>query len=145
MYDLISTYFSLIGGIDPSKSLSVTLDVGTNNENLLNDNLYVVRASPNFLLIHCSWCTKGWPQRRIQGEAYDKFVDRYVCHHKDRPFIQFHVHFRFVQLVRKYYPHCLLHFEDFGVTNAHRILDRYHDTHAVFNDDMLVPRSSPGY
>ncbi|KAH9486018.1 putative NAD-dependent malic enzyme 2 [Psilocybe cubensis] len=92
---------SLIGGIDPSKSLSVTLDVGTNNEDLLNDPLYV-----------------GWPERRIRGEDYDRFVDK------------------FVQLVRKYHPHCLLHFEDFGVTNAHRILDRYRDTHAVFNDDI---------
>jgi len=33
---------SLIGGIDPAKALSVTLDVGTNNEVLLKDNLYVV-------------------------------------------------------------------------------------------------------
>ncbi len=32
----------LIGGIDPSRALAVTLDVGTNNEELLDDNLYVV-------------------------------------------------------------------------------------------------------
>ncbi len=32
----------LIGGIDPSRVLAVTLDVGTNNEDLLNDKLYVV-------------------------------------------------------------------------------------------------------
>lgn len=43
---------------------------------------------------------------------------------------------RFVQLVRKYYPHCLLHFEDFGVTNAYRLLERYREQHAVFNDDV---------
>ena len=43
---------------------------------------------------------------------------------------------RFIQLVRKYYPHSLLHFEDFGVTNANRLLHKYRDTHAVFNDDM---------
>jgi len=30
----------------------------------------------------------------------------------------------------------LLHFEDFGVTNAQKILDKYHDTHAIFNDDV---------
>ncbi|TRM70545.1 hypothetical protein BD626DRAFT_477809 [Schizophyllum amplum] len=92
---------SLIGGIDPSKCLAVTLDVGTNNPDLLNDKLYV-----------------GWPQKRVRGQEYDDFIDK------------------FVQLVRKYRPHCLLHFEDFGVTNAQRLLRRYRDTHAVFNDDI---------
>lgn len=32
----------LLAGMDPSKTLSVTLDVGTDNEDLLNDPLYVV-------------------------------------------------------------------------------------------------------
>lgn len=36
--------FSLVGGIDPSKTLPVTLDVGTNNEELLKDDLYVVSS-----------------------------------------------------------------------------------------------------
>ena len=43
---------------------------------------------------------------------------------------------RFVQLVRKHHPHSLLHFEDFGVNNAQRLLDMYRDKHAVFNDDV---------
>ncbi|KAK0207634.1 hypothetical protein IW262DRAFT_1281832 [Armillaria fumosa] len=93
--------YTLIGGIDPSRVLAVTLDVGTNNEDLLNDKLYV-----------------GWPNKRIRGKQYDQFIDK------------------FIQLVRKYLPHCLVHFEDFGVTNAHRILERYRDTHPVFNDDI---------
>ncbi|KAJ3766528.1 hypothetical protein FB446DRAFT_824907 [Lentinula raphanica] len=42
----------------------------------------------------------------------------------------------FVQLVRKHFPHSLLHFEDYGATNAQRLLKRYRDTHAVFNDDI---------
>lgn len=34
--------YRLIGGLDPARSLSVMLDVGTDNEKLLNDELYVV-------------------------------------------------------------------------------------------------------
>lgn len=41
--------------------------------------------------------------------------------------------------MRKHYPHSLLHFEDFGVYNAKRLLDLYRDQHAVFNDDVSVP------
>ncbi|KAJ7269373.1 hypothetical protein B0H12DRAFT_1095472 [Mycena haematopus] len=96
-----SVIYSLIGGIDPSQTLSVVLDVGTDNKDLLEDHLYV-----------------GWPHARVRGEEYDKFVDK------------------FVQLVRKYFPHSLLHFEDFGVTNAQRLLKLYRDSHAVFNDDI---------
>ena len=33
----------LIGGLNPARSLSVMLDVGTDNEQLLDDQLYVVR------------------------------------------------------------------------------------------------------
>ncbi|KIY65940.1 hypothetical protein CYLTODRAFT_399575 [Cylindrobasidium torrendii FP15055 ss-10] len=96
-----SAIYTLIGGIDPSKAIAVTIDVGTDNKGLLEDPLYV-----------------GWPNRRVRGEDYDRFVDK------------------FVQLVRKYFPHSLLHFEDFGVTNAYTLLERYRTTHAVFNDDI---------
>ncbi|TBU26601.1 hypothetical protein BD311DRAFT_667195 [Dichomitus squalens] len=96
-----SAIYTLVGGVDPAKALAVTLDVGTNNQDLLEDRLYV-----------------GWPHERIRGQEYDDFINR------------------FVQLVRKHHPHCLLHFEDFGVTNAKRLLDKYRDTHAVFNDDV---------
>lgn len=43
---------------------------------------------------------------------------------------------RFVQLVRRYKPNSLLHFEDFGVSNAQRLLTLYRDKHSVFNDDV---------
>ncbi|KAF9258271.1 hypothetical protein L218DRAFT_877508 [Marasmius fiardii PR-910] len=96
-----SVIYTLIGGIDPHRSLPVVLDVGTDNEELLNDSLYV-----------------GWPHKRVRGKDYDEFIDK------------------FVQLVRKHFPNSLLHFEDFGVNNAHRILERYRDVHSVFNDDI---------
>ncbi|KAG1886284.1 hypothetical protein F4604DRAFT_1725599 [Suillus subluteus] len=96
-----SAIYTLLGGINPAKALSVTLDVGTDNERLLSDQLYV-----------------GWPSRRVQGDEYDKFIDK------------------FVQLIRKHHPHCLLHFEDFGVTNAQRLLELYRNEHSVFNDDI---------
>jgi len=38
--------YTLVGGLDPSKTLAVMLDVGTNNERLLQDPLYVVSAFP---------------------------------------------------------------------------------------------------
>ncbi|XP_006453839.1 hypothetical protein AGABI2DRAFT_62584 [Agaricus bisporus var. bisporus H97] len=96
-----SAMYTLIGGIDPARCLSVMLDVGTDNEKLLNDELYV-----------------GWKHPRVRGEEYDQFVDK------------------FIQLVRKYYPHCVLHFEDFAARNAYRLLMRYRKDHAVFNDDI---------
>ncbi|GJE89715.1 NAD-dependent malic enzyme [Phanerochaete sordida] len=93
--------YTLLAGTDPAKILSVTLDVGTDNDQLLDDPLYV-----------------GWPHRRVRGNDYDTFIDK------------------FVQLVRKHLPHSLLHFEDFGVTNAYRLLEKYRDNHACFNDDV---------
>ncbi|KAG7100115.1 hypothetical protein E1B28_001895 [Marasmius oreades] len=96
-----SVIYTLIGGIDPHKSLPVVLDVGTDNEQLLSDSLYV-----------------GWPHKRVRGKEYDEFIDK------------------FVGLVRKHFPNSLLHFEDFGVKNAHSILQRYRDVHSVFNDDI---------
>lgn len=48
-------------GIVPRQCLPVMLDVGTNNEELLNDPLYL-----------------GYPHRRLEGEAYFELVDEFV-------------------------------------------------------------------
>ncbi|KAK4684047.1 malate dehydrogenase (oxaloacetate-decarboxylating)(NADP+), partial [Tremellales sp. Uapishka_1] len=93
--------YSLVAGIDPAKTLPIVLDVGTNNEDLLKDDLYV-----------------GYREKRLRGQGYDDFVEK------------------FVGLVKKYQPHCLLHFEDFGVSNAQKLLEKYRDVHPVFNDDI---------
>ncbi len=53
--------YSLIGGIHPSRTLPIVLDVGTNNEECLRDPAYL-----------------GWRHERIRGAAYDEFIDLFV-------------------------------------------------------------------
>ena len=53
--------YTLIGGIDPQRTLPIILDVGTNNVDRLNDPEYV-----------------GWSHERITGQAYWDFVDKFV-------------------------------------------------------------------
>jgi malate dehydrogenase (oxaloacetate-decarboxylating) len=89
------------GGIHPNRTLPVVLDTGTDNQNLLTDELYL-----------------GLKRPRVRGEEYDGFVDR------------------FVQGARKLYPNAYIHFEDFGLSNARRVLDRYRPHIACFNDDI---------
>lgn len=60
----------------------------------------------------------GQRKERVRGEEYDKFIDK------------------FVSACRKRYPKAYLHFEDFGLTNARRILDKYTPQIACFNDDV---------
>jgi len=54
--------YTACAGIHPDECLPVTLDVGTNNEPLLNDVLYL-----------------GYPRRRLQGKAYFTLVDEFVA------------------------------------------------------------------
>ncbi len=49
------------GGVDPANTLPVFLDVGTDNEALLSDPLYL-----------------GWRHQRVRGDQYDELVDRFV-------------------------------------------------------------------
>lgn len=59
--------YTLFGGIHPGRVLPIMLDVGTNNQELLTDPLYL-----------------GWKHPRISGAEYDEFVDVFVKHIKKR-------------------------------------------------------------
>ncbi len=60
----------------------------------------------------------GTRHARVRDQRYDDLIDAYVT------------------AVSKLFPHAMLHWEDFGTSNARRILDRYADQVCTFNDDM---------
>lgn len=53
--------YTLIGGIDPARTLPIVLDVGTDNVELLENPQYL-----------------GWRHRRIGGDEYYGFIDDFV-------------------------------------------------------------------
>ncbi|HET7724696.1 MAG TPA: NAD-dependent malic enzyme [Propionibacteriaceae bacterium] len=60
----------------------------------------------------------GERHARVRGERYDEFIEL------------------FVRTVTRLFPNAMLHWEDFGAGNAHRILQRYSDQICTFNDDI---------
>jgi len=60
----------------------------------------------------------GNRRRRVPAEEYDKFLDA------------------FVGAVGTLFPRALLHWEDIGLNNARRLLDRYRHRLLTFNDDI---------
>lgn len=93
--------YTAAAGIDPNRVIAVNLDVGTDNEHLLNDPMYL-----------------GNRHARVRGEDYDSFIASYLS------------------TAAELFPNALLHFEDFGPSNARRILTQNSDQYRVFNDDM---------
>ena len=59
--------YTACAGIHPHQCLPVMLDVGTNNEELLNDPLYM-----------------GYPHKRLEGQAYLDLVEEFVSALQDK-------------------------------------------------------------
>lgn len=95
------TLYTAVGGVGPDKTLPVELDVGTDREDLLKDPLYL-----------------GVRHRRLRGEEYFRFLDR------------------FVEAVRRRYPKALIQWEDFAKETAFQVLERYRKVIPSFNDDI---------
>jgi malate dehydrogenase (oxaloacetate-decarboxylating) len=59
--------YTALSGIHPEHCLPILLDVGTNNQDRLNDPIYI-----------------GWRHERVRGQEYDDFVDSFVSAVKRR-------------------------------------------------------------
>jgi hypothetical protein len=57
-----SCRYTAVAGIAPWQTLPISLDVGTDNDSLLKDDLYM-----------------GYRSRRLRGEAYDALVEEFIC------------------------------------------------------------------
>ena len=93
--------YTAAAGINPNRVIAANLDVGTDNEDLLNN--------PEYL---------GNRHARRTGKEYDDFIALYL------------------KTAAELYPNALLHFEDFGPSNARRILVDNAKDYRIFNDDM---------
>ncbi len=103
------------GEIATGKLAVYTAAAGINPEQVIPVVLDVGTNNPK-LLDNPNYL--GNRHKRIYGKLYDQFIDR------------------FVQEVARLFPDALLHWEDFGRSNAANILEKYQDKLCTFNDDI---------
>jgi malate dehydrogenase (oxaloacetate-decarboxylating) len=93
--------YTIGGGVNPFHTMPVKLDVGTDRLELLNDEFYL-----------------GVRQRRLRGERYLAFLDKFVKATHDR------------------WPRALIQWEDLAKDVAFTVLERYRKQILSFNDDI---------
>lgn len=123
-------------GIHPRYTLPITLDVGCNTASVREDPFYVglrqvlgfepftlVRYSASLISLYITCFPWVWPcrsnvcdlsvswmQERVRGQKYDDFIDEVLtC------------------LRQRYGASLVIHWEDFGASNAFRLLARYRE------------------
>ncbi|KAJ0970759.1 hypothetical protein J5N97_018718 [Dioscorea zingiberensis] len=96
-------------GINPQRVLPVMIDVGTNNEKLLKDPLYL-----------------GLQEHRLDGEDYLSVIDEFM----EAVFTSLGM------LLFRYMKWFFYIFEDFQSKWAFKLLQRYRDHYRMFNDDV---------
>ncbi len=93
--------YTIGGGVNPFHTMPVKLDVGTDRLELLNDEFYL-----------------GVRQRRLRGERYLTFLDK------------------FVKAIHERWPRAVIQWEDLSKDVAFTVLERYRKVLPSFNDDI---------
>jgi malate dehydrogenase (oxaloacetate-decarboxylating) len=118
---------TLCAGIHPNRTLPVVLDCGTDNEELLKDELYLGLRKP-----------------RTRGKEYDDFVDTFVQSAR-KLYPKAYIHFEDFGLPNGSFTISSFSFPLIKLTyfennswrfSARRILDRYRPEIPCFNDDV---------
>lgn len=89
------------GGVSPFHTLPVVMDVGTERQDLIDDPYYL-----------------GTRTRRLTGQAYLDFVDKFVA------------------MVKERWPMAVIQWEDLSKDVAFEVLQRHRKSIASFNDDI---------
>ncbi len=93
--------YTVGGGVSPFHTLPVALDVGTDRQDLIDDPFYL-----------------GAREKRLTGERYHAFVDRFVA------------------MVKARWPMAVIQWEDLSKDVAFEVLERHRSSIASFNDDI---------